>query len=579
MCGEIVRVMPLAQATVSQHLEVLEEVGSIRGTIDGRRSCHCIDRQAVARLRRRLDALRGAWTVPEGEGGRTSEADAIRERVRASYAAIAGAASTGCCGPSSAGCCADGSLDMIGDAYRPVADHLPEADLGLGCGLPTRHAGLRSGETGLDLGCGAGNDVFVARHEVGKTGRVVGVDTTPAMIARARADAQKLGFDDVEFRLGEVEHLPVESGTIDCVISKCVSNLVPDKARAFAEIARVSKPSGRLCVSDVVATGQLPQAIREAAALWAGCVAGAVPLADYLRLVAAAGLEKVRIAEARPTPLPDSVLAANRDAAGIAAFRASGVELRSVTLLARRPHRPAIGPLLTERQGKPVTLGRNEDRRAFVMAVPRPLGAESPLPPGIDRLRWGERPALDPAARSLVAGLCDAVEGEVVTLTRRLGACHAAVRAALAQLLREARRAERALLAVARRIADDLQSWWVDPGGRLGSGSLDGSAAAEPIEGDPGHARQVLDLHLRREPRLVAAQLFAADGTELAARLPEEGGPPREPPPELPGRGALRCRVVPPPAHAPIDRAWIRIEAEVGDAARTLGTLRLYARA
>jgi arsenite methyltransferase len=267
-----------------------------------------------------------------------SEADAIRERVRAKYAAIARAASTGPCGPSSASCCADGSLDMIGDAYRAVAGHVAEADLGLGCGLPTRHAALRPGETVLDLGCGAGNDVFLARHEVGETDRLKGVDTTPEMIARARANARKLGFDNVEFRLGEIEHLPVESGTIDCVISNCVLNLVPDKARAFAEIARVLKPGGRLCVSDIVATGELPQAIREAAALYVGCVAGAVPLADYLRLVAAAGLEEVRIAEARPIPLPDAVLAAHLDAAGIAAFRASGVELRSVTLLARRPH-------------------------------------------------------------------------------------------------------------------------------------------------------------------------------------------------------------------------------------------------
>ena len=185
-----------------------------------------------------------------------SEADAIRERVRAKYAAIARAASTGSCGPSSASCCADGSLDMIGDAYRAVAGHVAEADLGLGCGMPTRHAGLRPGETALDLDCGAGNDVFLARHEVGETGRVVGVDTTSEPIARVRANARKLGFDDVGFRLGEIEHLPVESGTFGCVISKCVSNLVPDEARAFAEIARVSKPGGRLRVSDVVATGR-----------------------------------------------------------------------------------------------------------------------------------------------------------------------------------------------------------------------------------------------------------------------------------------------------------------------------------
>ncbi|BCX17936.1 MAG: arsenite S-adenosylmethyltransferase [Geminicoccaceae bacterium] len=271
-----------------------------------------------------------------------SDVDAIRERVRAKYAAIARAAGQGCCGPRAEGCCADGSLDMIGEAYREVAGHVAEADLGLGCGVPTRHAALRPGETVLDLGCGAGNDCFVARHEVGETGRVLGVDMTPEMIAKARANAEKLGFANVEFRLGEIEHLPVESGTIDCVISNCVLNLVPDKARAFAEIARVLKPGGRLCVSDIVATGPLPEAVRDAAGLYVGCIAGALPQDAYLALVAAAGLDEVRIAEARPIPLPDSALAPHLDAAAIAAFRESGVELRSVTLLARRPARPPI---------------------------------------------------------------------------------------------------------------------------------------------------------------------------------------------------------------------------------------------
>jgi len=247
--------------------------------------------------------------------------------------------------------------------------------------MPTRHAGLRPGETALDLDCGAGNDVFLARHEVGETDRLKGVDTTSEPIARVRANARKLGFDDVEFRLGEIEHLPVESGTFGCVISNCASNLVPDEARALAEIARVSKPGGRLCVSDVVATGRLPQAIREAAALYVDCVAGTVPLADHLRLVAAAGLEEVRIAEARPILLPDPVLAAHLDGEGIAAFRASAVELRSVTLLARRPHRPGTGPPLTERQGRPSNLAHSEDRRALSWPCPDPWAPSRPCRP------------------------------------------------------------------------------------------------------------------------------------------------------------------------------------------------------
>lgn len=262
---------------------------------------------------------------------------AIRETVRARYAAMAEAA-TGCCGPASAaGCCSDGSINMIGDAYAGLEGYVADADLGLGCGLPTRHAGLKPGDAVLDLGSGAGNDVLIARAEVGETGRVIGVDFTPEMIAKARANAEKLGYRNVEFRLGEIEHLPVEAGSVDVVISNCVLNLVPDKAAAFAQMFRVLKPGAHFCVSDIVATGELPPPIREAAGLWVGCVAGAVPQADYLRIVADAGFTDVRVAEAKPIPLPDEALAPHMSAAEIAAFRASGVELRSVTVLGTRP--------------------------------------------------------------------------------------------------------------------------------------------------------------------------------------------------------------------------------------------------
>lgn len=285
--------------------------------------------------------------------------------MRAEYAAIARAAGEGCGGPRAAGCCADGSLDMIGEAHREVAGHVAEADLGLGCGVPTRHAALRPGATVLDLGRGAGNHCFVARHEVGETGRVLGVDMTPETIAEARANAEKLGFANVEFRLGEIEHLPVESGRIDRVISNRASNLVPDKARAFAEIARVSKPGGRLRVSDIVATGPLPEAVREAAGLYVGRIAGALPRDACLARVAAAGLDEVRIVEARPIPLPDAALEPHLDPAAIAAFRKSGVELRSVTLLARPAGPAGDRRPLTFRQGTPSKLVGSEHRRAL----------------------------------------------------------------------------------------------------------------------------------------------------------------------------------------------------------------------
>lgn len=269
-----------------------------------------------------------------------SQSEAIREAVRNKYAAIARDTDV-CCGPKKDGCCSDGSLDMIGVAYRGMAGYVAEADLGLGCGLPTRHAGLRPGDTVLDLGSGAGNDVFIASREVGPSGRVVGVDMTPEMIARAEANAAKLGLGNVEFRLGPIESLPVESGSVDVVISNCVLNLVPDKAAAFAEVFRVLKPGAHLCVSDIVATGLLPDPIRDAAALWVGCVAGAMPCQDYLSLLADAGFVAVQIVETKTIDLPDAALAAHLSPAAIASFRASRLELQSVTVRAVKRRGPA----------------------------------------------------------------------------------------------------------------------------------------------------------------------------------------------------------------------------------------------
>ena len=265
--------------------------------------------------------------------------DEIRTLVRERYGAIVREGAS-CCAPASFGCrpeTAPDGLNMIGDAYVGVAGHLAEADFDLGCGVPTRHAALAAGETVLDLGSGAGNDVFIARHEVGPEGRVIGVDMTPEMIDKARTNASKLGYDNVEFRLGEIEQMPVEAGSIDVVISNCVLNLVPDKASAFAEMFRVLRPGGRFCVSDIVATGELPGRVQDAAGLYVGCVAGAMPEADYLALLRAVGFERVHVAEAKSVAIPDDALAPHMDAAELAAFRASGVALKSVTVLGTRP--------------------------------------------------------------------------------------------------------------------------------------------------------------------------------------------------------------------------------------------------
>ncbi len=263
----------------------------------------------------------------------TQTASEIKEIVREKYGAIARAGGKA----ASCGCCADGSLDMIGDAYEAVEGYVADADLALGCGLPTRHAGIAAGATVLDLGSGAGIDAFVARRLVGEAGRVIGVDMTPSMLERARANAEKLGYANVEFRFGEIEALPVEDRTVDVVISNCVLNLVPDKAKAFAETFRVLAPGGHFCVSDIVASGPLPDGIRTAAGLYVGCVAGAIPETDYLATIRETGFTEVRIAERKPIALPDAALVDHLSPAELRAFRASGIELASVTVLGTRP--------------------------------------------------------------------------------------------------------------------------------------------------------------------------------------------------------------------------------------------------
>ncbi|MBK8176076.1 MAG: arsenite methyltransferase [Rhodospirillales bacterium] len=262
----------------------------------------------------------------------------IKQVVRERYAAAA-VVRTSCCGSKSPAVASgpDLGLNIIGDAYHHVDGYLAEADLGVGCGVPTHHAGLKEGDVVLDLGSGAGIDVFVARRIVGEAGRVIGVDMTAEMIARARENAAKLGYENVEFRLGEIESLPVDSEAVDAVISNCVLNLVPNKARAFAEIFRVLRRGAHFCVADIVATGELPPPIREAAALYVGCIAGALPVSDYLRLIGMAGFEDIEVAEITPVDLPDDILAPHVEGPDIAAFRRSGVTVQSITVRATKP--------------------------------------------------------------------------------------------------------------------------------------------------------------------------------------------------------------------------------------------------
>lgn len=222
-----------------------------------------------------------------------AKADEMRTIVREHYAEIARTGNTcapGCCGSPPAG-----YADTLG--YSPDDQQAaPEgADLGLGCGNPTAIAALRTGETVLDLGSGGGFDCFLAARQVGATGRVIGVDMTPDMIGRARANARKVAATNVEFRLGEIEHLPVADATVDVILSNCVINLSPDKAAVFADAFRVLRPGGRLAISDVVATGPIPPELQDQAAALSGCVSGAAPIDDVRAMLAAAGFVDVDV--------------------------------------------------------------------------------------------------------------------------------------------------------------------------------------------------------------------------------------------------------------------------------------------
>jgi arsenite methyltransferase len=237
-------------------------------------------------------------TVTTGTGGN----EGIVTQVKKRYAEIAVTGSS-CCGPApkeAAGCCARdttaaGISEELGYAASDLAGVPKEADLGLGCGVPLGHLKLEAGETVVDLGSGPGLDALLAAKQVGNTGRVIGVDMTPEMLERARATAAKVGATNVDFRQGRLEHLPVETASVDAVTSNCVINLVPDKAAVFGEIARVLKPGGRVVVSDIVLDRPLPEAVAKDVYAWCGCVAGASDRKQYLALVEAAGLGEVEV--------------------------------------------------------------------------------------------------------------------------------------------------------------------------------------------------------------------------------------------------------------------------------------------
>jgi arsenite methyltransferase len=227
---------------------------------------------------------------------RTSTPDEIKAAVRQAYGDVATRKQAGCCGGAS--CCGptETSSTQLGYSEEDLSSVPDGADLGLGCGNPQAIAALKPGERVLDLGSGAGFDVFLAARQVGPSGFVIGVDMTPAMVDRARTNAAKIGFSHVDFRLGDIEQLPVEDGAVDVIISNCVINLAPDKEAVFREAYRVLAPGGRLAISDVVAIGDLPAALAADPAAYTGCIAGAAPVSELERTIAAAGFAEVRVA-------------------------------------------------------------------------------------------------------------------------------------------------------------------------------------------------------------------------------------------------------------------------------------------
>lgn len=268
--------------------------------------------------------------------------DQLKEIVKQKYSEIAlqdketNAAS--CCG---SGSCSTEVYNIMTDDYSGMQGYNPDADLGLGCGLPTQFAQIKKGDVVIDLGSGAGNDAFIARAETGHTGKVIGIDFTPAMIEKARINADKLGFNNVEFRQGDIEHMPVAADTADVIVSNCVLNLVPNKNAVLKEVFRVLKPGGHFSISDIVLQGNLPPAIREAAEMYAGCVSGAIDQTLYLQLISNNGFKNITVQKSKAIIVPDDILSKYLTAEEILQFRNSSTGIYSITVYAEKPAQSA----------------------------------------------------------------------------------------------------------------------------------------------------------------------------------------------------------------------------------------------
>lgn len=264
----------------------------------------------------------------------------LKELVKEKYSQIANQSLdqnlSSCCGTTSS--CGDSEVySIMADDYKNLEGYNPDADLGLGCGVPTQYALIKEGDTVIDLGSGAGNDAFIVRRIAGENGKIIGIDFSEAMIAKARANVDKLGFNNIEFRQGDIEKMPVTSNKADVVISNCVLNLVPNKENVFKEIFRVLKPKGHFSISDIVLVGELPAKLQHAAEMYAGCVSGAIQKNDYLDIIKQTGFTNIKLQKEKKIVIPDDILLQNINPEELKEVKNTGLGIYSITVYAEKP--------------------------------------------------------------------------------------------------------------------------------------------------------------------------------------------------------------------------------------------------
>ncbi len=269
----------------------------------------------------------------------TSTPEQLKQLVKEKYGQIAEQSKetneSSCCGAT--GGCSTVDYKVMADDYSNLKGYAADADLGLGCGLPTEFAQIKPGDTVIDLGSGAGNDCFVARAITGETGKVIGIDFTDKMIGKARANAQKLNYENVEFRQGDIENMPVAGNVADVVVSNCVMNLIPNKKQAFAETFRVLKKGGHFSISDIVLVGELPEGLRKSAEMYAGCVSGAIQKEEYLAIIKEAGFSNIVVQKEKAITLPVEILKQYLSEDEMSSVKEGRLGITSVTVYAEKP--------------------------------------------------------------------------------------------------------------------------------------------------------------------------------------------------------------------------------------------------